>query len=91
MNIQAAIADMSEMIHMHVDTASLSQDKHSHSHTHETHEGDIHCQHCCHAHASTIMAHEIVIPNCLLVEPNFQQRISYSHPASGPPTPPPNA
>ena len=88
MNIQAAIGDVSETFHTQAETLSMSLDTIADS---DTHEGDTHCQHCCHAHASNIMVNEMAVQSYLEYDPHFYHRIIYRGPPSGPPTPPPNA
>ncbi len=85
MNIQAAMSDVGEIFHqdsgleftLSADTADADEDSH--------------CQHCCHTHASNISADNSPSNLYCSIETHFYHQIGKSGPASGPPTPPPNA
>ena len=89
MNIQAAMSDVGELFHQ--DSGSeitLSAD--TAAHTDDAHD-DTHCQHCCHTHASNLSADNSPNTQFCSIETHFYHQIGKSGPASGPPTPPPNA
>ena len=89
MNIQAAMSHVGELFHQ--DSGSeitLSAD--TAAHTDDAHD-DAHCQHCCHTHASNLSADNSPNTQFCSIETHFYHQIGKSGPASGPPTPPPNA
>lgn len=88
MNTQTAIGFVNETLHMHDSMPSFSVDAHASDASHET---EVHCEHCCHAHASAIVANENVAFSCLSYELNSYNTFIYGCSHSGPATPPPNA
>lgn len=89
MNIQAAMSDVGELYHQDSGLEiTLSAD--TAAHTDDVHD-DTHCQHCCHTHASNLSADNSPNTQFCSIETHFYHQIGKSGPASGPPTPPPNA
>ena len=89
MNIQAAVGEASEVFHLEGDSHSLSVDANHQSG--DEHEADSHCQHCCHAHASTLIVQQEAVQRRLSNGLTSRYSIIYSGLPLGPPTPPPNA
>lgn len=89
MNIQAAVGEASEAFHLEGESHPLSV--HSHHESDDEHEADSHCQHCCHAHASTLIVQQEAALGCLSNEISSRYSIIRGGLPSGPPTPPPNA
>ena len=91
MNVQAAMSDSGNIFHQDSDIEAVqvtSTDAQLHDHDSDE---DSHCQHCCHTHASNVFAYESLNHQHFLNEIYFYYRVGKSNPASGPPTPPPNA
>lgn len=89
MNIQAAMSEADEIFHQDSDLITVITTD-STSHMNDA-DGDTHCQHCCHTHASNILVNESLNQLYFSFETHSYHRIVKSGPASGPPTPPPNA
>jgi hypothetical protein len=88
-NIQAAMSDAGEIFHQDSDIEIvLATD--TAAHMNDAGE-DTHCQHCCHTHASYILAYESLNHHFFSFETYFYHLIGKSGPTWGPPTPPPNA
>ena len=89
MNIQAAMSDVCEIFHQDSELeVVLFMDEAEHI---SDADHDTHCQHCCHTHASNVLAHESLNHQFFSFETHFYHRIGKSGPVPGPPTPPPNA
>lgn len=91
MNIQAAISDSGDIFHQDSEIETVQViGANAQLHDHDSDE-DAHCQHCCHTHASNVLAYESLSHQHSLNETYFYYQVRKSNPASGPPTPPPNA
>ena len=91
MNVQAAIGHFGDKL-LHdsgIETVQITSTD-AQLHDHDSDE-DAHCQHCCHTHASNVLAYESLTHQHFLNETYFSYQVGKSFPASGPPTPPPNA
>ncbi len=89
MNIQAAVGEAGEVFHLEGESHSLSVD--ADLANDDEHQADSHCQHCCHAHASTLIVQQEAVLRCLSNEISSLYSIICGGLSSGPPTPPPNA